>query len=165
MYESSGTKCPLHTLWTCVFYVFMIANHEHAINSCMLCLPSLAGIWTRIAHSKQFSRRQKKSDALDRSAAMTGLYVCLFVCLCFLSSYFYLSSISPSLCISSFKLCLCFPTLSLSLFLHYLSLSLSLFLFIYLFLYPFICSTIFSLPRYVKCWICSNLLRQTCWEK
>ena len=106
----------------------MIANHEHAINSCMLCLPSLAGIWTRIAHSKQFSRRQKKSDALDRSAAMTGLYVCLFVCLCFLSSYFYLSSISPSLCISSFL-----HYLSLFSYIISLSLSLSLSLFIYFF--------------------------------
>ena len=36
---------------------------------CIFCSPSLAGMRTRIAHSKQPERN--KYDALDRSAAMT----------------------------------------------------------------------------------------------
>ena len=39
---------------------------------CIFCSPSLAGMRTRIAHSKQPERN--KYDALDRSAAMTGYF-------------------------------------------------------------------------------------------
>ena len=46
----------------------VIANYEHTINSCMFWLPSLARIWTRIVHCKQFLN--KNIDALDRSSTM-----------------------------------------------------------------------------------------------
>ena len=51
--------CSVHTLKTCVWYVFMIANHDFTQTIwCIFCSPSLAGIWTRIAHSDQSERNK-----------------------------------------------------------------------------------------------------------